>query len=57
MTLKKGEANLPEKSIVNISQLFIVNKSDLSEKIGTLSKDRFFQVLQGIKLLAEPVEV
>jgi mRNA interferase MazF len=55
--LKKGEANLPKKSVVNISQLFTVNKSDLSEKIGTLSKDRFFQILQGIKLLTEPIEV
>ena len=55
--LKKGEANLPKKSVVNISQLFTVNKSDLSEKIGTLSKDRFFQILQGIKLLTEPKEV
>ena len=57
VTLKKGEANLPKKSVVNISQLFTVNKSDLSEKIGTLSKDRFFQILQGIKLLTEPKEV
>lgn len=57
VALKKGEANLPKKSVVNISQLFTVNKIDLSEKIGTLSKDRIFQVLQGIKLLTEPIEV
>jgi mRNA interferase MazF len=37
--LSKGEANLPKKSVVNISQIFTVNKSDLSEKIGTLSRD------------------
>jgi mRNA interferase MazF len=42
---------------VNISQVFTVNKSDLSEKIGTLSKDRIRQVLQGIKLLTEPREI
>jgi mRNA interferase MazF len=57
VALKKGEANLPKKCVVNISQIFTVNKSDLSEKIGTLSKDRIFQVLQGIKLLTEPREV
>jgi len=57
VTLKKGESNLPKKSVVNISQLFTLNKNDLSEKIGTLSKDRIFQILQGIKLLAEPIEV
>lgn len=57
VALKKGEANLSKKSIVNISQIFTVNKSDLSEKIGTLSKNRILQVLQGIKLLIEPREV
>ena len=57
VSLKRGEANLSKKSVVNISQLFTVNKSDLSEKIGTLSKDRIFQILRGIKLLAEPREV
>ncbi|RZB33490.1 MAG: hypothetical protein SRB2_03966, partial [Desulfobacteraceae bacterium Eth-SRB2] len=55
--LKKGEANLPKKSVVNISQIFTVNKSDLVEKIGTLSKNRILQVLQGIKLLTEIREV
>ena len=57
VALKKGEANLPKKSVVNISRIFTVNKSDLSEKIGTLSKDRILQVLQGIRLLTEPRDV
>ena len=55
--LNKGEANLPKKSVVNISQIFTVNKSDLSEKIGALSSERFNQVLEGIKLLTEPREI
>ncbi|MBW1898176.1 MAG: type II toxin-antitoxin system PemK/MazF family toxin [Deltaproteobacteria bacterium] len=55
--LKKGEANLPKESVVNISQVFTVNKSDLIEKIGTLSKERLYQILKGIKLLTEPREV
>lgn len=55
--LNKGEANLPKKSVVNISQIFTINKSDLSEKIGFLSRERFAQVLEGIKLLTEPREV
>ena len=57
VTLSKGEANLPKKSVVNISQVFTVNKSDLSEKIGTLSKERISQILTGIRLLTEPREV
>ena len=55
--LDKGEANLPQKSVINVSQIFTVNKSDLSEKIGTLSRERFNQVCEGIKLLTEPREV
>ena len=55
--LNKGEAHLPKKSVVNISQIFTVNKSDLSEKIGALTRERFNQVLEGIKLLTEPREV
>ena len=57
VALNKGEANLPKKSVVNISQLFTVNNSDLSQKIGMLSKDRIAQVLQGIRLITEPRDV
>ena len=55
--LNKGEANLPKKSVINISQIFTVNKSDLSDKIGSLSRERFNQVLEGVRLLIEPREV
>ncbi len=57
VTLEKGEANLPKKSIVNISQIFTVNKSDLLDKIGTLSKRRISQIAKGIRLLVEPREI
>src|SRR4030066_431222 len=52
--LNQGEANLPKKSVVNISQIFTVNKSDLSEKIGALARGSFDQVLEEIRLLIEP---
>jgi mRNA interferase MazF len=57
ITLNKGEANLPKKTIVNVSQIFTVNKSDLSEKIGTLSKERVFEILKGINFIIEPREI
>lgn len=57
VALKKGEGNLPKRSVVNISQIFTVNKSDLVEKIGTLSKKRMLQILEGIRQLMEPREV
>jgi mRNA interferase MazF len=55
--LNKREANLPKKSVVNVSQIFTVNKNDLSEKMGALSRERLNQLLEGIKLLTEPREV
>jgi mRNA interferase MazF len=55
--LEKGEANLPKQSVVNITQLFTVNKSDLKEKIGSLSRNRLTQVLQGVELLVTPRDV
>jgi mRNA interferase MazF len=55
--LVQGEANLPKPSVVNISQLLTVDKSQLGEYIGTLSTKRVRQVLDGIKLLLEPREI
>ncbi len=55
--LNKGEANLPRKSVVNISQIFTVNKGDLVAKIGQVSKNRLTEILNGLKLLTEPREV
>lgn len=57
VTLRKGEANLPKKSVVNISQIFTVNKSDLVEKMGQVSGERVCEILEGIKLLTEPREL
>ncbi len=52
--LPKGEANLKKESVVNISQIITVDKSDLIEKIGSLSKVHLKQILEGVKLLIEP---
>ncbi|RQW03491.1 type II toxin-antitoxin system PemK/MazF family toxin [candidate division KSB1 bacterium] len=55
--LKKNEANLPKASVVNISQIFTINKSDLIEKIGTLSRKRIDQILDGIRLITETRDI
>jgi len=52
--LEMGESNLPKRSVVNVSQLFTVDKEDLIEKIGTLSPGRVQEILNGIYLLLEP---
>lgn len=52
--LDKGEAGLPKRSVVNVSQVFTVDKRDLHGKIGALSSRRMRQVLDGMYLLLEP---
>ena len=52
--LEKGEANLPKQSVVNITQIFTVDKSRLVDKIGRLPLWRVRQILDGINLLTEP---
>jgi len=53
--LEPEEADLPEQSVVNISQIFTVDKAQPEEKIGTLSAERVRQILDGLRLLTEPV--
>ena len=55
--LKKVEGNLPKDSVVNISQIITVNKSDLVEKIGSLSPAKLTEIIEGVKLLVEPREL
>jgi mRNA interferase MazF len=52
--LEVGEADLPEQSVVNVSQIFTVDKVLVIEKIGRLSKQRIQQILAGLALLTEP---
>ena len=52
--LKLGEANLPKQSVVNVSQIFTVDKRQLEEKIGSLSTLRVREILDGIRLVLEP---
>lgn len=54
--LEPGEANLPKQSVVNISQVFTVDRSQLGEKIGALSSQRIRQILDGLYLLLEPYQ-
>ena len=55
--LEPREANLPKQSVVNVSQIFTVDKSQLGEKIGTLSSRRVREILDGVRLLLEPREL
>ena len=54
--LESGEGNLPKQSVVNVSQIYTVDKSQLDEYIGTLSSARVREIINGIKLVVEPRE-
>ncbi len=51
--LRKGEANLPKKAVVNTTQIKTVDKVSLKEKIGSLTKDRIVEVYEGMKLVMD----
>ena len=55
--LEAGEANLPEQTVVNVSQVFTVDKALLTDKIGKLSRQRIRQILAGLTLLTEPQDI
>jgi mRNA interferase MazF len=52
--LEQGEGNLPKQSVVLVSQIFTVGKSQLGEFIGKVSAGRVRQILEGIRLLTDP---
>jgi len=52
--LRPGESDLPEQSVVNVSQLLTVDKRRLGSRIGTLSGERVQEVISAIELLLEP---
>jgi mRNA interferase MazF len=55
--LSPGEGNLPQQSVVNVTQLITLDKAQLDEWIGTLSAQRVRQILDGIALVLEPRDV
>ena len=51
IVLKKGEANVPKKCVINVTQIKSVDKNSIKEKIGTLPKKRIDEVHEGLKLV------
>lgn len=49
--LKKGEANLPKASVVNVSQILTVDKAELTECLGTLTGTAATAVRDGLHML------
>lgn len=49
--LRKGEAGLPQASVVNVSQIRTLNRSRLVDRVGALSPGRLGEVLAGLALV------
>jgi mRNA interferase MazF len=56
VSLDKNESGLPKESVVNVSQVFTVDKTQLDEYVGILSSKRITEILNGIKLILDPRE-
>jgi len=55
--LEAGEGGLLKASVVNVSQIFTVDKSALDEFCGKLSSQKLAQIIEGIALILQPTEV
>jgi mRNA interferase MazF len=53
VALRKGDARLPRPSVVNVSQIVTVDKSELEERLGRLPSAALEVVLTGLRLLFE----
>ncbi len=51
IVLESGEANLMQKSIVDVSQVSVVQKIELGDFIGELSNSRLVQLFSGMKII------
>lgn len=49
--LKKNQSGLPKDSIVNVTQVFTLNKSLLLEFVETLSERKMEQIDKGLRLV------
>lgn len=55
--LEAGETDLPKPCVVNVTQLYTVDKDELVERIGSLDPLRLREILAGIDLVLEPRDV
>ncbi|MGI9055760.1 MAG: type II toxin-antitoxin system PemK/MazF family toxin [Pyrinomonadaceae bacterium] len=49
--IQKSQSGLPKDSVVNVTQIVTVDKSQLSEYVGTLSERKMEQIDEGLRLV------
>ena len=55
--LEAKEAGLPKRSVVNVSQIFTVDREYFSEPTGVLPPERLEEVLAGVRFVFEPRDI
>ena len=55
--LHSREAGLPRQSVVNVTQIYTVDKQELTDRIGSLAAQRVLEILEGIQSVLQPREV
>lgn len=55
--LRRGDAGLPQASVVNISQVRTIDRTRLVDRVGVLGPARMREVLKGLALLLGTDEV
>ncbi len=51
VVLGKGEANMPKRCVINVTQIKSVDKQSLRELIGTISRTRLNEVFEGLRIV------
>jgi mRNA interferase MazF len=51
--LRKGEANLRQASVVNVTQIQTIDRARLEDKIGSLTRARLREIWRGVLLVVE----
>jgi mRNA interferase MazF len=54
VALRVGEAGLPRPSVVNVTQVYTIDRSELGEWMGRLSAHRVREVYAGLRLILSP---
>lgn len=49
--LLKGEFGIPKASVINLSQIHSIDRTYITEKIGTLSNKKKLEVDRGLKIV------
>jgi len=52
--LRRGEGGLPRPSVVNVTQIATIDRSDIESGLGRLSQVRLAEIWDGIRLVLEP---